>query len=81
MNITPCVDRQFSIVFKECDEICHLDCNECFEFIAIWKCLHVPEDKSKRRNSLAIEENFLLEYDNYAMKIFKLFSVIECQGG
>ena len=39
------------------------------------------EEKYCRRFSLSREDNFLLKYDNSAMKIFKLLSVIEYQGG
>ena len=38
------------------------------------------EDKSCIRDSFSREDNFLLKYENYDLKIFKLFFVIECQG-
>ena len=81
MNVLPYEDNQFSIFVKECDYIYHLGCNECLEFIDIWKPLHVLESKYCRRDSFSIEVNFLLKYENYAMKIFKLFSSLEYQGG
>ena len=81
MNIPPCVDSLFSVVVKDCDDICHLGRNECFDFVAIWQCLHVLEEKSCRRYSFSREDNFLLKYEDYDMKIFKLFSVLEYQGG
>ena len=65
----------------EFDDICHLGRNELFGFIALWQCLHVLEYKSCRRYSLSIEDNFLLQSDDSAIKIFKLFSVLEFQGG
>ena len=49
MNITPCVDIIFSVVFKDCDEICRLGRNEYFEFVAILKCLNLLEEKYCRR--------------------------------
>ena len=39
------------------------------------------EDKSGRGENLYREHNFLLESENPAMKIFKLFSIPEGQGG
>ena len=81
MNIYPYVDIQFSVVVNECDDMFNLGRNECFEFIAIWQCLHVLEEKSYKRKSFSRADNFLLKYDNYAMQIFKLFSVIEFQCG
>ena len=45
MNISPCVDSQYSVVVKECDEIYHLGRNEGFELIAILKFLNAPRDK------------------------------------
>ena len=81
MNISLCVESLFTVIVKECDDIYNLGCNEWFEFVAIWQWLHVLEDKSYRRYSLSREDNFLLKSDNSAMKIFYLFSVIECQGG
>ena len=38
-------------------------------------------DKDYRGQIFFIEATFLLKYDISAMKIFKLFSVIEYQGG
>ena len=39
------------------------------------------EEKSGRVESLSIENNFLLDSQNPAMKILKLLSIIEGQGG
>ena len=33
MNIYPCVDSLFSVVVKECDDICPLGIIECFDFV------------------------------------------------
>ena len=81
MNIYPYVDSRFYVVVKEFDEICHQGRNEFFDFVAIWKYLHVPEDKSCMRYSFSREDNFLLKSEYSAMKIFKLFYTIERQGG
>ena len=81
MNFFPCVDSLFPAFIKEFDEICHLRCNECFEFITILQYLRVMEEKSCRRYSFSIKDNFLLKSENSDIHIFKLFSVIECQGG
>ena len=81
MNISPSVDRGFSVVIKECYEICPLDRNLCLEFIAIWKCLDVLEEKSCRRYIFSREDKFMLKYDNSDMKIFKFLSVLKCHGG
>ena len=48
MNIYLFVDSLFFVVVKECDEIYHLRINEFFDFIAIWQCLNLLEDKSCR---------------------------------
>ena len=65
----------------ECDGVCHLRHNECFECIDILKCFHVLEYKSCRRYSFSREDNFLLKSDNSTTNIFKFFSVLELQGG
>ena len=39
--MSPCVDIWFSVIVKECDDICHLRRNECLEFIVILLCLSV----------------------------------------
>ena len=44
-------------------------------------CLYVLEEKFSREDNFYREHNLLLEYDNPAMKIFKLFSNLEGQGG
>ena len=81
MNASSCIDIIFSVVVKEGDEICHLGCNKISEFIYFRQCLRVLEYKSGRGNKFSREHNLLLEYENPATKIFKLFSVIEGQGG
>ena len=59
----------------------HIWRNKSSEFLTICQCLHVLEEKSGRRENFSREHNFLLESENPAMKIFKLFSIIEGQGG
>ena len=81
MNVSSFLDRRFYVVVKECDDICNLGCNDCFEFVALLLCLNVLEEKYFRRYSFSREDTFLLKSENYAMKIFKLFSVLEIQGG
>ena len=76
INFSSCVDSQFSVFVKESHDI-----GECFELVALSQYLHVPEEKSCRRDSFYIEDNFLLKYDNYAMKIFNFVFVFEHQGG
>ena len=77
MNIYPYVNRQFLVAVKECDDMCHLGRNECFVFINLWQWINVLEYKSCRRYTFSREYNFLLKSENYAMKIFKIFSVLE----
>ena len=72
MNVSSCIDSRFYIVVKECDEIYHLGRNESSEFITILQCLHVLEKKSDRGDNFSRDHNFLLEYDNSSMKVFKL---------
>ena len=79
-NIPSCADSQFSVVVNERDKTCHIGRNECLEFIDLWKWLHVLEEKSCGRDSFSREVNLLLESENSATEIFKLFSVIEYQG-
>ena len=79
MNTPPCVDIQFYVVVGKYDDICHLGCNECLDFIAIRQCLNVLEEEYFRRDGLSVEDNFLLKYDSYAMEIFNLFYVIKFQ--
>ena len=73
INISPCVDSQFSVVVKECDDSFHLGRNEWFDFIALWQRLHLLEDKFCSGYSLSREDKLLLKYDNSAMKIFNFF--------
>ena len=80
MNVSSCIDSRFSVLVKEVDEICHIWRNKISEFINICQCLHVLEEKSVRGDNFSIENNLILEYDNPAMKIFKLFSILEGQG-
>ena len=81
MNFSSVIDSRFAVIVKEGDEIYHLWRNKCFEFLTLCQCLHVLEKKSVRGENLSREHNFLLEYENPAMKIFKLLSVPEVQGG
>ena len=81
MNGSSLIDSRFAVLVKDGDEICHLWRNKCFEFITLCKCVHVLENKSGRRDNFSREHNFLLESENPAMKIFKLFSIPEGQGG
>ena len=74
MNISSCIYSIFSVVIKECDDICYLGHNEISDFIVL-------EEKSGRRDNLSREHNFLLESENSAMKVFKLLSVLERLGG
>ena len=80
MNVSSCIESIFSVVVKEGDDICNLGINESSEFITIWKLLRLLEDKSGRGENFSRENNFLLESDKSAMKIFKLLSVLEGQG-
>ena len=80
MNVSSCIDSRLFIVVKEGDEICHLLRNKSSEFLNLCQCLHVLEEKSGRGDNFSREHNFLLEYENLAMKIFKLFSIVESQG-
>ena len=81
MNVSSCIDIRFSVVVNECDEICHLGRNESSEFITLCQLIHALEDTYGRGDNFFRDHNSLLESDNPAMKIFKLFSVIEGQGG
>ena len=81
MNVSSCIDSRFPVVVKECDEIYHLWRNKSSEFIIICQCLHVLKEKSGRGDNFSRDHNFLLESENPAIKIFKLLSIIECQGG
>ena len=81
MNVSSYIYSRFSVVVREYDEICHLWRNKRSDFLPICQCLHVLEEKSVRGDNLSRENNFLLESEDPAMKIFKLFSVIEGQSG
>lgn len=78
--ITPCLDSCFTIIAKEFDEVYHMECNECLEFITIWKGLHISEEKSFRREILPREIYLFIKSENYAVKIIKFFSLIEGPG-
>ena len=81
MNVSSLIDMRFAILIKEGDEIYHLWRNKLVECITLCQCLHVLEKNSGRGDNLSREHNFLLESDNPAMEIFKLFSILEGQGG
>ena len=81
MNVSSCVDSIFSVVVKERDDICHIGRNECFDFVAIWQCLNVLEDKSCRKYSFSREDNLLSKSNDYSMNIFNLLYIIERRGG
>ena len=81
MNVSCRIDSRFSVVVKEGDEIYHIWRNESSEFITLCQFLHLLEDKSGRGENFYKEHNLLLKSENPAMKIFKLFSVLEGQGG
>ena len=81
MNVSSLIDSRFSVVVKEGDEICHLWSNKSSEFLTLWQCLYVMEEKSVMGDNLPSEHNFLLESENPAMKIFKLLFILEVQGG
>ena len=71
MNVSSCIDRRFSVVVKECDEIYQIGRNEISTFIPSLQCLHVLEYKSGWRDSLYRENNLLLDSEDFAMKVFK----------
>ena len=81
MNVSSCIDRRFSVVIKNGDEICHLRRNKSSEFLTLCQCLHVQEEKYGMGNNFCRKQNFMFESENPAMKVFKLFSIIEGQGG
>ena len=81
INVSSCVDSRLSVVVKEFDEICNIGCNELFKFIIFLQCLHVLEEKSCGGYNSSREHNFLLKSENSDMKVFKLFSILELQGG
>ena len=80
-NISSCICSRFVVVVKEGDEICHLWRNKSSEFLTLCQCLHVTEEQYGRGDSFCKENNLFLESENPTMKIFKLFSIIEGQGG
>ena len=81
MNVSSLIDSRFAVLVKEGDEICHIWRSKCFGFLNLCQCLNVMEKKSGRGDNLSREHNFLLESENPDMKIFKLFSILEGQGG
>ena len=80
MNVSSIIDSRFAVLVNEGDEICNLWRNKCFEFLTLCQFLHVLEKKSGKGDNLSRENNILLESENTAMKIFKLFSIPEGQG-
>ena len=72
MDVSSYIYSRFSVVFKECYEICHLGRNESSEFITLLQCLNVLEYKSGRIENFSRANNFLLKYENPDMKVFKL---------
>ena len=80
MNVSSRIDSRFSVVVKEGGEICHIWRNKSSEFLTLCHCFHVLEEKSGRGDNFYRENNFFLEYENPAMKIFKLLSILEVQG-
>ena len=81
MNVYSLIDIIFAIVVKAGDEICHIWRNKRSKFLTRCQCLHLLEEKSIREYNFSIEHHFLLESENPAMIIFKLFSILEGQGG
>ena len=81
MNVSSLIVRRFAVLVNKGNEICHLWRNKCFEFLTLFQCLHVLEKKSGREDNLSREHNLLLDFENPDMKIFKLFSIPEGQGG
>ena len=81
MNLSSCIESRFSVVVKAGDEICHIWRNKRYKFLTRCQCLHLLEEKSIREYNFSIEHHFLLESENPAMIIFKLFSILEGQGG
>ena len=81
MNVSSRIYRKFSVFVKEGDETCHLWRNKRSDFLTLFQCLNVLEKKSDRGENFSREHNFFLESENPAMKVFKLFSILEGQGG
>ena len=81
MNVSSLIGSIFAVLVNEGDEIYHLWRNKFFEFITICQCLHLLKNKSSRGDNFSREHNFLLESENPAMKIFKLFYIPEGKGG
>ena len=81
MNVSSCKYSRFAVVVKEGGEICHLWRNKISEFLTLFQCLHVLEEKYGRGSNFSREHNLFLESENPDMRIFMLFSIIEGQGG
>ena len=81
MNVSSCIDRRFSILVKEGDEIFHIWRNKRSELFTFCQCLPVLEDQFIRGDNFSRDHNLLLESENPGMKFFKLFYIIEGQGG
>ena len=81
MNFSSRIDSIFSVVVKEGDDICHLGAINALSFslfvndFMYWKRSMVGGDNFSR------EHNLFLESENPDMKIFKLFTILESQGG
>ena len=60
INFSSCIYSRFSVVVKECDQICHIGRNLISVFITLWQFLHVLEWKSGRRDNFSREHNLLL---------------------
>ena len=81
MNLSSCIDSIFAVVVKEGDEIGYLWRNKISDSITLCQCLHVLEEKSGRGDNFSRVHNLFLESENPAIKIFKLFSILEGQVG
>ena len=74
MNVSFYINIIFSIVVQEGDEICHLWRNKSSDFITLCQCLYVLEENSGRGDNFSRENNFLLDSENPAVKIFEFIS-------
>ena len=81
MNFSSITCSRFAVIVNEGDEIYQLRRNKLFGFLTLCQCPHVLEKKSGSGENFSREHNFLLESENPAMKIFKLFSIPEVQDG
>ena len=81
MNVSSSTAIRFAVLVREGDEIFHLWRNKRSEFLSIFFCLHVLEKNYGRGDNFSREHNLSLESDIPAMKILKLFSILEGQVG